>query len=259
MNSLNDLNIKVITIPSSNFSRIQTNMESCGIKNYEILTYTPAKKTDNVGMKNLSVFDILEYNNVDSTSRNITRNHILTMEKCIRDGLKYAMITEDDIRFSCTSEDEKIRRITAWMNTHQWDIMYFGHCPWPVLFSTFETTDIVKVKTPLLAHCYLITTKAMKKIIRLYARKKSITIERLLLKANLKMYAVFPSIAHQIDPPGLYTRAMNKLRFPVHHNTLFTALEYTAVVIPYMGFLILLSIVFLKIKKVYKEMFYVLK
>jgi hypothetical protein len=234
-------NIHIITIPTSNFTRIKQKMYEAGITNYKIHTFEPAKKQANTGLDRLGLLDIMSHDHCDSTSRNITKNHVNVIKYAFSQKLKHVLIMEDDVEIKTTPT--KLNRIIDWVENNDWDILYFGHCPWPVMFSTFRTIDIVKVISPLLGHCYLLSYRGMSKVINIYRKLKSIQLEKLLIASNLNSFAIFTSIAHQIEAPGLYRKAMEKLGMNIPHNTLFTVCEYIAVLIPIITVVVLVCII----------------
>ena len=224
-------NIRILTIPTSNFPRIKDKMEKAGIQTYKIHTYPSAKKTSNKGGKNIDFLDILAHDHIDETSLNITRNHVNVISESFAEGLENVLILEDDVEFSVSSQ--KLEKIQNWISNNNWDILYFGHCPWPIIFNIPVAKDIVKTFSPLLAHCYLLNRRGMSKVIQTYRKKKLLQFERLLQASNLRSYAVLPSIAYQIDPPGLYSNAVEKLNLPcISHNKVFYSMEIIAVCMP---------------------------
>lgn len=246
-------NIQIITIPTSNVKRIHQTMKDTGIEHYNINTFEPAKKRKNNGKKDLSLLDIMSHNHTDCTARNITKNHINIIKSAFKNRMENILVMEDDVTFRLNI-DNKVNRVIEWLDTKKgWDIIYFGYCTWPVPFSILQSRDIVWLPSALLGHCYLLSRRGMMKVLRTYRRKSNYHIEKVLLESDLNMYGIYPSIAFQIEPPSLYTRAMDMMHVNINHNTLFITLEHISVILPVLIIIIIILYIYASSKKSYQS------
>jgi GR25 family glycosyltransferase involved in LPS biosynthesis len=92
----------IITINNKNDKRITRMLRNINVENFEILRYKSANKTKNVN-KNNSLYELISHNSWDETSENIFQNHLLTIEKGIRENRRNIVILEDDAIINTTT------------------------------------------------------------------------------------------------------------------------------------------------------------
>ncbi len=284
--------IYVIGIPQSNTTHIKQNLAKGGIKTFEIVIFEPDRKIHNSPiLRNrvfsqlygpiLSVYDILSMlSTCDSTCTNIIQNHLDIIKMSYKKNYKTILIFEDDAIFDKLPSPKVMNRATKWLDTHKWDVFYFGYCQWPYLFSMPVSRNIVKVYSPTYGqHAYALSRPGMKKILDYMKRKldvkvtidillgnpfpylkplnPNIAIDQLIGKIipNLKKYALFPSISFQKTDPAMHKNAFKMLPFYVSFKTFSKGIEIISVVLPWIvivfGFLLI--IIFLIKKSKIKE------
>jgi hypothetical protein len=245
-----NLNIHIITIPSTDTERIKNELSTQNISNYNIHTFQPAEKTINGGSDDLKLIDIISHKKCDSTCQNLTKNHINIILEEYEKKSKFVTIFEDDFEFD-TISSSKSSSIQKFIDNNNWDIFYFGFAPWPVLFSIPICMHIIKPITPLLAHAYILSRSGMEKVLKYYNKNANIHIDKLFVKAKLYAYAPFPSFIHQKDPPALYIKSFKKMGISsFNHKTVFRVTEYISLILFFIVIIILIVIIYKIIKKV---------
>jgi len=235
--------IVVLTIPNSKrIPMIKSQLKYIGIINYDIETFTPAKKIKNNGTDNITFTDILKHKICDETCQNIAKNHFTIIQDAYDANLENILIIEDDAEFHTITSDQLYKTI-AWLSNHRWDMFYFGYCPWPKLLSIPVSLNIVRVLTPLTTVCYAVSRRGMKKILDNKKGYDGGHIDKFYAShANLEKYAIFPAIVFQSDAPGLYQSAMKKLYLNISFTKLSKVFEVISVITP---ILIIFTIIFL--------------
>ena len=217
--------VTVITIPSSKrVPSARQQLKNIGIDNYKIRTFSPADKKINNGTRDITLAQILKHQVCDETCRNIANNHFTVIEQAYKDNVQHLLILEDDIIFE-TISDDRLYKTIAWLSNNNWDIFYFGYCPWPILCSIPINLHTVRVFTPLTTVCYALSRQGMEKILQEKKYYKQEHIDKFYTKNNFIKYAIFPTIAFQSTAPGLYKTAMKKLGVNVPFTKLSKVLE----------------------------------
>jgi hypothetical protein len=236
----------IITLHDTDMIDISKNLKRAGVKEFEILRYTPAIKKKNTP-KNASLYELLSHTTCDETAKNILDNHVATIRKAYSNKYNNVVILEDDARFQLPINKNKIKRVVDWLKRNYWEIFFFGHCPWMIPFSTFQTKDIVQPYSALLAHCYVLNRKGMynvlKKIDRFFLSSLKIKqIDMVFSSSNMYKYAIFPSISYQNKAPAIYKSILKKIGIKLPYNSIFYMLELIAVLIPLLLFAIVMCI-----------------
>lgn len=285
--------IYVISIPQSNQTQIKHNLAKGGVGNFDLVIFEPARKIYNSPiLRNtmfphlygpiLSVYDIFSMlSTCDSTCKNIIQNHLDIIKMAYKKNYKTILIFEDDVVFDKTFSPKLIKRAVKWLDTHSWDVFYFGYCQWPYLISLPVSRNIVKVYSPSYGqHAYALNRSGMKKILDYTEReldvkvtidilmgnplpylkplKSNIAIDQLIGKIipNLKKYALFPSISFQNTDPAMHKNAFKMLPFYISFKTFSKGVEVISVVLPWIvilfGFLLLINF-FYKKKTFFKK------
>ena len=235
--------INVITVPNSNrISQIQQNLRDIGILHYKIREFKPAKKIKNNGDNNLTIAQILKHEHCDQTCKNIAQNHLKLIHEAYQQNYENIMILEDDACFSGITPS-KLLNIISWLRNNEWDIFYFGYCPWPTLFSIPITKDIVKIFSPLTTHCYVLNKTGIQKIVQIPYNGSH--MDKFYAKSKLLKYACFPAISFQSIDPALHQKAMSKLGLNLSFKTLSQSFEVISIIIP-------IAIIFIIIFIIYK-------
>ena len=158
--------IILMTIPTSQRVPLaREQLAKIGIDNYKVKTFTPAQKKINNGTDNITLLQILKHEVCDETCQNIAHNHFSIIEQAYKDNVQNLLIMEDDITFEHITDDRLYKTI-SWLSNNNWDIFYFGYCPWPILCSIPINLQIVKVFTPLTTVCYALNRQSIEKIIK---------------------------------------------------------------------------------------------
>lgn len=232
----------IITIQDEQSERIRNikkNLESAGVFNYEIYKFPSAKKYVNDGGNDITLLNIISHAHCDETCLNIAQNHYSLIELAYKRGLDNIVIMEDDAEFELPIVKEQLAYVTDWLKNNNWDIFYFGYIPWPFIYTIPVNKYIVRVFTPLLAHCYCLNRSGMAKILQ---DKKANHIDLTLAWSNLKKYAIFPSISFQSIPPALARVAMKKMGINVSFKSMSKGIEYLGIA---MYIFILLLIIYI--------------
>lgn len=240
----------VISLTDSDTSGIEKNTKEAKIKNVEIIRYKGAKKRTNTP-ENTSIGNLLNHTSFDETAKNILQNHKATIQKAIYSGIDNVVIMEDDCRFDLPIDQEKIQHITEWLSKHEWDIFFFGHCPWPLPISFMKSRHVVKPMTPMLGHCYALSKNGMKIILDEIDRHPNMQIDKVFgVSDRLRKYAIFPSIAHQCVSPSIYRDIMSRSGLSeICFRNVTTFLEYTSVLLPLLGVIILMGCVLMVLRR----------
>ena len=236
-------NINIITVAgSTRIPQLRENLESIGIFHYKLREFKAAKKTINNGCENLTFSQILKHEQCDETCQNIAQNHLTLIREAYEQNSNNILIMEDDALFSGITPS-KLLSIISWLRDNEWDIFYFGYCPWPTLFTLPVTKNIVKVFSPLTAHCYVVNKSGIQKILQL--GYDGCHIDKFYAKSNLLKYACFPSVSFQSTDPALYKKAISKLGINMSFKTLSQSFEVISLVVP-------IAIIFIIIFIIYK-------
>lgn len=216
--------IYILTTPNSQrLNGLIKNLNKVGINKYKIFTIEPVGTGVNSG-SNPSINDILNHSCCDKVCKDIAKNHYTMIKDAWDRGLQSLLIFEDDARFDLPLNRMKLKSVVKWLKNNEWDLFYFGHCPWPKLNAEKVNKHVVKVSTPLTTHSFCLSRNGMKKI--LSNKKFNQHIDKTLAESNTKKYAVYPSICFQSIDPGLYRR----IGLPISFRTLSKSLETLAVI-----------------------------
>jgi len=237
--------IIIITIPNSDQNRIKNQLKFIGMDNYEIRVFKPAKKTsNNCGGKNsISLKQLLKHEVCDTTCQNIANNHFTIIQEAFDNNYENILIMEDDVIFQSIT-DRQLFKTISWLSSHNWDIFYFGYCPWPILFSIPVYSNILKVFTPLLGHCYALSNKGIKKIMKTKKYYRYEHIDKFYATHNFRKFALFPCIAFQKSAPGLYDIAMDKLGVDIPFDYLTKSFEILSLLTPMLLLMIIIFIIY---------------
>ena len=243
----------IITIKESNTLFIQKNLEEVGIFNYEIIEYIPAKKKINVN-KNCTLLELICHTSWDETSQNIYNNHLKTIKKSIDKKFKNVVILEDDAIFNLNLDKNIIYDVVEWLKNNEWDIFFFGSCPWPLPISLVKTKNIIQPLNILLAHCYVLNNKSIKNVYE-YAKNISNThIDKIFSDSPFKKYSIYPSISYQNKPPAIFNEIMGRLQLKCSFNTVCCFLESISICYPFNLLFLLLKITFIINNKIFKAL-----
>lgn len=204
-------------------AELKANLNACGIHDYSVHVGEKAV----VSKKKKSLLQILTYDNMDDLARVIADSHFFIIEQAYNRGHNQIMILEDDARFELPLDTDKVQRIHNWMATNVWDMFYYGHVPWPVVFSIPMGRDVAKVFTPLTSHCYALSRRGMWNLLE-HKNRRDVCIDKLYSTLDLLKYASLPSISFQSEEPGLYKQA----NVPLAFKTSSRILEYLSIIIP---------------------------
>lgn len=213
-------------------------LSGIGLK-HEVVVFPRVGKDNNVSGEDLTLWDILCHHRTDHVSNRIAQNHITLVQKALSNNSKNVLIMEDDARFELPLPVEKLDRIQAWLSDNEYDLFYFGHCPWPLLFSFLLTRDIVRITSPYTCHAYIVSRSGMHKILS-HVQDRDISqlnvhYDRLLNEIPLQKYGVFPSINFQNKEPALYREGIQRL-LPsfsyVPFRFMVRSLETVSIVLP---------------------------
>lgn len=231
--------IIIITIPTSDKIRIKKQLEFIGIDNYEIKVFQPAQKIINNGNCRTSLLQLLKHQVCDTTCKNIATNHFSIIQEAFDNNYENILIMEDDIIFQSITDSQLFKTI-SWLSSHDWDIFYFGYCPWPKLFSIPVCSNIVRLFSPLTTICYALSHTGIKNIITAKKYYHGEHIDKFYSDHNFKKFALFPSIAFQHKAPGLYNVAMDKLGVYIPFDYLTKSFEIISILVPIILILIII-------------------
>lgn len=216
--------------------------------------------TQNDGTTTSSFWNILNHNTIDKISIDIFNNHISIIKNAWEDEtIDTILILEDDAVFRNWNQ-EKWNKVEYWLKEHKdsWDIFYLGYCNWPKLWSVFLTSSIIKVKSPLTAHGYILNRRGMFKILKTLEKNphcSKMHIDKFFIKIpRFEKLSIFPMVCYQEKCPGLYLKACDKMNVRVLFSTCCQWNEWISILIPILTlFFICFLIIFLfqKMKKKY--------
>ena len=181
------------------------------------------------------VSNILAHNACDSTCLNIAENHFKLIQRAKDNNLENVIIFEDDALFDLPINFKKLKEVVSWLTTVDWDIFYFGYCPWPIPFNIVRNKNIVKLYNPLCLHCYALSSKGINKILDAQKDYKGTHIDKYIgCDISLNKYGIFPAISFQSDEPALFLEAQKKLpiKFTLTFRTVSRSLEILSIIIP---------------------------
>ena len=184
---------------------------------------------------------ILFHSGCNGTCANIREGHLAMIRDAQKRNFRNVVFMEDDARFSSDLE-RVIRGSRDWIAAADWDILFLGHCPWPMVFALPTSNRYVKkVFTPLLAHCYALSAVGRAKVLAV-GRKSSEQIDKILggsfplLESKgsfgdggIKRYALYPSVSFQCVDPAKY----RQLGLPFSFERVNRAFEHLAVGMPF--------------------------
>lgn len=227
--------IYVISIPSSTRkNQLRDNFKKSKIKEYEIIDFTPAKKTINDGSdkQNLSITNIMSHSFCDSTCENIGNNHLSLIKQAYTLNLKNVLIFEDDALFEFPLDFDKLERVKNWLSTNQWDMFYFGYCSYPLPLILPINRDVIKIYSPYLAHAYAINKTGINYIMNNLEKFEKQHIDGVFGKLPLNKYGIWKNICFQSNDPALFKSAMNKIGLDITFKSLTKFLEYFCICFP---------------------------
>jgi len=211
------------------------------------------KSNRNEGSINLSFWKILNHSYVDDIAKDITKNHIDMIRKAFMDNLDFVLFVEEDSRIETQKLiNEKCKRVNQWMlkRRNKWDIFYLGYCNWPVLFSFLITPDVVRIYTPLAAHCYILNRHGMQKILNYTEngnKNMEIHIDKMFATIpSFRKYGIFPMIAFQKNNPALFTKACDKINMNISMKSASIVIQYCSIILPILLILIT-TLLFIKL------------
>ena len=219
---------------------ISQHLHHIGLK-HQIMRFPSVGHTNNVAGKSLTMWNILCHDMTDHVSDRIATNHILLLQKAYQEGANNVLILEDDARFETPLCPDKLARIQDWLLHHEYDLFYFGYCPWPLPFSFLITRDIVRIVSPYTCHAYMVSRTGMKKILDYIGDRDihhlGIHYDKLLNDiSGLHKFGTYPNLNFQNKDPALYKEGIRKLFpkdvYPSFRSTV-RSLEHMSVVLPF--------------------------
>lgn len=202
-----------------------------------------------------SLWDIFQHNITDEISNHIACNHLYLIARAYKAGYANVVILEDDAEFVLPLPESKLQRAVQWLETESFDICYLGYCPWPIPVSFWMTSDIVRIVSPYCAHAYVLSRQGMEKVLT-HAKTRNlhhfdIHYDRFLAEIpNFIKYGIFPMVCFQSIDPALYRRAcqtlfsqrLTEVGIVPSFRTVNRVLEYIAVIVPCLVFVLILCI-----------------
>jgi len=250
--------IYVISIPGSKLiDRLKINFEAVNLNKYEIIEFTPAKKTVNDGsnVKDLTLFELLTHDTCDDTCNNITNNHLSLIEKCYEDPtVSNVLIFEDDAEFEIPLNIEKVKRVIEWLKSNPWDMFYFGYCNFSNPFIYPVNKDIVRLPKPYLGHAYAVSRSGINYFAEHRSQIKDIQIDKFYSYVPLKKYGIFKSICFQAKDPALFSLAMKKMNLNVGLKEYSKTTENLSIILPIV-ILVLFLIIFIVLLYVFIQIY----
>lgn len=208
----------------------------------------------NDGSFDTSLKSIMNFEICDAVSKDIFQNHVKILEDAYKRNYSTVMVLEDDAIFP-NWNTEKWNRVQRDLQKHRgnWDMCYLGYCQWPFFLSTFYTRDLIRIKTPLTTHAYIITRTGIEKFLNYYKATPNLESKYHIDKAfhktpMMKMVGVFPMIAFQKTCPALFVKAFDKLNCRMLFSTFCRINEWVCVLAPFFFLLILSLIIFYLLK-----------
>jgi len=206
----------------------------------------------NDGTTSSSYWDILNHSTIDKISIDIFKNHISIIKKYYQDeSIENILILEDDAEFP-NWDQHKWNRVEYWLkeNPNEWDIFYLGYCNWPYLWSTFKTSSIVKLSSPLTAHAYILNRSGMYKILKTIEKNpdtNKLHIDKLYTKIKrFKKLGIFPMVSFQEKCPGLYLKACDKMGVRVLFSTCSKWNQWISIILPFIILFLIYYFIFYK-------------
>lgn len=222
-------------------SEIRENLTASGIRDYVTVV---GEKASAPMEKKESLMDILSYRGADPLAKVISDTHFNVVEQAYLDGKNQILVLEDDARFDLPIDSAKILRMHEWMRTNDWDMFYYGHVPWPIVFTIPQTLDVTRVFTPLTSHCYAVSRKGMVCLLQ-HKERRDVCIDKLFSELPLNKFAALPSISFQSEPPKLYKQT----GVPLSFRTTSRIIEGLAILIPVIVICIIAWIIVRQIRK----------
>lgn len=211
------------------------NLRAAGIPRCDVVECLPASKRANDGGGGKSMRQVAAHALCDATCANIRENHMLLVRRAYNAGLTSVVVLEDDCEFTLPFNAAKLARIVRWLQLNDWDLFFFGQVPFPQVWATPRTVDVIRVGTPLLAHAYALSRSGMRKVLKLEHINSH--IDKIYASAGgLRKFASFPSMAYQSVPPALF----RSLKLPLEFNSVARTLELIAVAAPALLMVVLL-------------------
>lgn len=215
--------------------------------------------TQNDGTTYSSFWNILNHNTVDKISMDIFKNHIAIIKRAWEDErVDTILVLEDDAMFPDWNQ-ERWNKVWYWLteNKEKWDIFYLGYCNWPKLWSVFVTSSIIKVKSPLTAHGYILNRNGMYKILKTLERNPHCSrmhIDKFFIKIpRFEKLSIFPMVCFQEKCPGLYLKACDKVNVRILFSTCCKWNERISIVVPFLTLMIIFYIIMILFQKVKKK------
>lgn len=248
--------IFILSLEENDTSHLLTHLKDIGLVSNEqqdVVHYRTKGSLEIQNQGNLqdSLWDILSHSTINQTSRNITMNHINMIQMAHQQQLSTVLFLEEDCFFPNGSLS--IQRLSQEINslkqqTSYWDIFYLGYCPWPILWSTFISSSIVKVSSALTAHSYVLHTHSMEKILQQFAHSphyKDMHIDSFFSKLpNFRKYAQFPMTAFQNKDPALYLKACDHIGLHMSFRSTSRLFEWVSVILPILCLVIVFLIIY---------------
>lgn len=210
----------------------------------------------NNGKMNTNFQEILSHTGCNAISKDIFKNHLSIIRTAKKNKWKNLLIFEED---AYIVKKEKIKRnikaIDTWIkdNSSNFDILYLGYCNWPIILNTptnILKPYIVRPKSPLLLHSYILSERGINKILDFFENKGKSYEEEYIKKNHidkffsnsslgLEKFAIFPQIVFQ-NPPALFVKACDQLGIKITFENFIRLNENISIII----FLILFFFIF---------------
>ena len=198
---------------------------------------TGSGSTQNDGLLNSSLWSILQHKTIDRISKDIFKNHIDILKKAKENNYTRILILEDDAYFTPISNNQMVA-VNHWMETNtSYDMLYLGYVNWPFCWSMFHNYYIVRPKSPLTAHSYIVNKKGIDKILSLVETCPSWYehhIDKFYSCENsIQKFGVFPMVSFQDKDPSLFIKALDKLGLYIPFSNFCRANENVSLYITY--------------------------
>ena len=144
----------------------------------------------------------------NNVCKDIGNRHYKIIKKAYDENKNNVMIFEDDAEFIDNIDINKINRVINFLKNNNWDLFYFGYMCYPPIGHKVNK-DIIKLKYPLLAHCYCINRQAMKYILDNINWNNVIDVE--LRNISLIKYGVWPCLNYQEAPNTYINLKLSKI------------------------------------------------
>ena len=244
--------IQVITIPNSKFiDGFKKNMQEVGIKNYKINVFPKTEDGVNVDEK-CKWYYYLNKKTIKKccgqVCRDLVQHHLSIIRNAYNNNKQNVLIFEDDARFDKNISPQKLQRIKNWLQTHNWDIFYFGQIQMSFLpIGIPVSQDVMKVYKPILAHAYVLNRSAMKYI--LDNIDPTINIDETFMNIPLEKYAVYPNLNFQPASAALKKILPNSPKYFKSVWKLYDFISYWGIIIMVIVLIILLIILLINLNK----------